>query len=56
MEKIVSRAHQRNIKIGYRAQVKRPDPIQEEIIERFIAKTETNLSSSQIFSTGILHQ
>jgi hypothetical protein len=46
LEKIVARAHQRNIKIGYRAQVKRPNPIPEEVTERFIAEAETKLDRS----------
>jgi hypothetical protein len=46
LEKIVTRAHQRKIKIGYRAQVKRPDLIPEEVTERFIAEAETKLDRS----------
>jgi len=43
MEKIVALAHQRNIKIGYRAQVKRDNQEHAEDTERFIAEDETTL-------------
>lgn len=46
MEKIVTKAHQRHIKIGYRAQVERLSPMPEEVTERFIAEAETLLDLS----------
>jgi hypothetical protein len=46
LEKIVDKAHKHNIKVGYRAHVKRPNPIPEEITERFIAEAETTLDRS----------
>ncbi len=46
LEKIVALAHQRNVKIGYRTHVKRPNPLPEEISERFIADAETTLDHS----------
>jgi len=46
VEKIVARAHQRNIKIGIRAQVKRLNPVPEEITERFISEAEIKLDKS----------
>ncbi|MEI7830631.1 MAG: hypothetical protein WCI31_12725 [Prolixibacteraceae bacterium] len=46
LEKIVAKAHKRNIKVGYRAGIKRPNPIPEEITERFIAEAETTLDHS----------
>ena len=46
LEKIVAKAHKRNIKVGYRAHVKRPNPLPEEITERFIAEAETTLDRS----------
>ena len=44
--KIVALAHQRNVKIGYRAHVKRPDKMPEESTERFIADAETTIDRS----------
>ncbi len=46
MEKIVALAHKRNIKIGYRAQVKGDKREHEESTERFIAEAETTLDHS----------
>lgn len=46
MEKIVALAHKRNVKIGYRAHVSRPNPIPQEVTERFIAEAETKLDRS----------
>ena len=46
MEKIVAFAHKRNIKIGYRAQVKGDKQQHEESTERFIAESETTLDHS----------
>jgi len=46
MEKIVALAHKRNIKIGYRAQVKGDKQEHEESTERFIAEAETTLDRS----------
>ncbi len=46
LEKIVALAHKRNIKIGYRAQVKRDQQEHEEDTERFIAIDETTLDQA----------
>ena len=46
LEKIVAQAHKRNVKVGYRTQVKGMDSIPEEITERFIADDETTLDHS----------
>lgn len=46
VEKIVARAHQRNIKIGIRAQVNRINPLPEELTERFISEAEVKLNQS----------
>ena len=46
MEKIVAKAHQRYIKIGYRTQVERMNPMPEEVTERFITEAETTLDHS----------
>ena len=43
MEKIVALAHKRNIKIGYRAQMKGDKREHEESTERFFAEAETTL-------------
>ena len=46
LEKIVALAHKRNIKIGYRAQVKGDKQEHRESTERFIAEAETTLDPS----------
>ncbi|MEI7423825.1 MAG: hypothetical protein WCK18_17105 [Prolixibacteraceae bacterium] len=43
LEKIVNKAHERNIKVGYRTQVEIKNPVPDEVAERFIAGVETKL-------------
>jgi hypothetical protein len=43
LEKIVARAHSRNIKVGYRTQVETRNPLPEKAAERFIAENEISL-------------
>lgn len=43
LEKIVNKAHERNIKVGYRTQVEIKNPVLDEVTERFIAGAETKL-------------
>ena len=46
MEKIVARAHERNIKIGFRTQADTKNSMSDEVSERFIAEAETRLDWS----------
>lgn len=46
LEKIVARAHSRNIKVGYRTQVETRNHLPDEAAERFIAEAETGLDQA----------
>ena len=46
LEQIVSRAHEKNMKVGYRAHVSGDNQVQEVNSERFIAEAETTLDKS----------
>jgi hypothetical protein len=46
LEKIVAKAHERNIKMGYRTQVDAQNSLSDEVSERFIAEAETRLDRS----------
>lgn len=43
LEKIVAKAHEHNIRVGYRTHVDIKNPVPDEVAERFIAGTETKL-------------